>query len=254
MRVGEGCASVAGGDGGTERGLTGGRPVADRYRGCIMDRVDVGSMPSRRHMLAAAAAALLAVLTVAVVLADGPLPGEVALIERWQAIGPPIPAVADAVLTVTGTEATLVIGAVPAVWLVVRHGRRGLAAVLIILAAMLVVQPLSKELVDRERPSSDQVEVRATSTSESYPSGHALGTTAVWGTAALYVRATGRRTPGLLLVFPIVATGVASVVQGVHWASDVVAGAIIGGFAAWLAVGALELTRSGPSRRDRLVR
>jgi membrane-associated phospholipid phosphatase len=205
-----------------------------------MDGVDVGSMPNRRRTLAAVAATLLTALTVAVVLADGPLPGEVADIRRWQAIGAPIPAIADGVLVVTGTEATLVVGIVPAAWLVRRHGRRGLAAVLFILGAILVVQPLSKEVIDRERPTSDQVEVRAESTSESFPSGHALGTTAVWGTAALYARATGRRALGTLLVLPIVATGVATAVQGVHWASDVVAGAIIGGATAWLAVRTLR--------------
>jgi membrane-associated phospholipid phosphatase len=207
-----------------------------------MDSVDVRSTRRHRRWMAAAAAALLTTLTVAVALVDGPLPGEVADIERWQAIGPPIPTVADVVLTATGTEANLIVGAVPAVWLVRRHGKRGLAAALIILAAMLVVQPLTKELIDRERPTSEQVEVRATSTSESFPSGHALGTTAVWGTAALYARATGRRTSGTLLVLPIVCTGVASAVQGVHWASDVLAGMIIGGASAWLAVGTLRLT------------
>jgi membrane-associated phospholipid phosphatase len=184
---------------------------------------------------AVAAVALIA-LTIAVVVVGGPLPGEVAIIRWLQALDEPVPAIADLVRATTSTEGNLIVGVVPAVWLVRRHGRRGVAAVLICLVAMLVIQPVSKGLVDRDRPSTAQVEVRAESTSRSYPSGHSLSTTTVWGAAAWYVGRTGRRRRALALAFPIPCTAVASGIHGVHWASDSVAGTIIGGATAWATV------------------
>jgi membrane-associated phospholipid phosphatase len=188
-----------------------------------------------------AAGALLLALTVAVVAADGALAGEVGYIEWWQAIGRPIPEFADVIRLTTGTEGNLVLGLVPGVWLVRRHGRRGAAAVAVVLVAMLIVQPVSKELIDRDRPTSQQVEVRAENSSRSYPSGHSLSTASVWGTAALSAWRTGRRRWAAACVVPIVCTGVASTIQGVHWPSDAVAGTIIGLGAAWIAVDVLRL-------------
>lgn len=179
---------------------------------------------------------VLVVLTSAVVVADGPLPGEVTLIRWLQRPGGPVPAVADAVRFVTATEGNLVLAAVPAVWLVRWYGRRGVASVAICLFAMLVVQPVSKEVVDRDRPSSAEVEVRAAHSSRSYPSGHALSTTTVWGTAAVLLARSDHRRWAVVVALPILVTGVASGVQGVHWASDTVAGTIIGAGAAWWAV------------------
>lgn len=208
-----------------------------------LDRPDApdpvrGSVPA---VIALLAAVSLVVLTAAVLVVDGPLPGEVAVIRWLQGFGPPVPAAADVLRFATGTEGNLVIGAIPAVWLIRRHGRRGVAAVAICLAAMLVVQPVSKEIVDRDRPDETQVEVRAEHSSRSYPSGHSLSTTAVFGTAALYAARTGHRRWALLLALPIPCTAVASGVHGVHWVSDAIAGTIIGGAAAWAAVAVLRL-------------
>lgn len=182
------------------------------------------------------AAAVLVGLTAAVLVADGPLPGEVAIIRALQGLGQPVPAFADVVRATTGTEGNLVVGALPATWLVRRLGRDGLAAVLICLVAMLVVQPVAKELVDRDRPSAAEVEVRAEHSSRSYPSGHSLSTTTVWGAAALFTARLGQRRLAALLVVPVCSTAVASGIHGVHWASDAIAGTIMGGAAAWLAI------------------
>lgn len=188
-----------------------------------------------------AAGAMLLALTVAVVVADGPLAGEVGYILWWQGFGTPVPEFADVVRATTGTEANLVIGIVPAVWLVHSHGRGAAAAVGVVLVAMLIVQPVSKELVDRDRPDSQQVEVRAENSSRSYPSGHSLSTAAVWGTAALGAWRIGRRRWATACVVPIAGTGVSGAIHGVHWPSDAIAGTIIGLGAAWIAVGLLHL-------------
>jgi membrane-associated phospholipid phosphatase len=201
--------------------------------------------PTRRVavVISSLAIVVLAALTTAVVLQDGPLPGEVAIIRWLQSFAEPIPAIAGAIRLTTGTEANLLVGAVPAVWAVRRHGRRGLAAMVILLVAMLVVQPVSKELVDRDRPDETQVEVRAEHTSRSYPSGHSLSTTAVWGTAGWYTARIGRRWAAAASV-PIASTAVASGIEGVHWVSDSIAGMIIGGVAAWGAAGLLRRPRT----------
>jgi undecaprenyl-diphosphatase len=187
-----------------------------------------------------AAGLALVALTVAVLVADGPLAGEIDYILWWQGFGTPVPEFADVIRATTGTEGNLLIGVVPAVWLVRRHGRRGAAAVAVVLVAMLIVQPVSKDLVDRERPDTQQVDVRAENSSLSYPSGHSLSTAAVWGAAALVTWRTGRRRWAIVCVVPIACTGVASAIHGAHWPSDAVAGTIIGLGAAWISVGLLR--------------
>jgi undecaprenyl-diphosphatase len=194
-----------------------------------------------------AAGVVLLALTLAVVAADGPLAGEVGYILWWQDFGTPAPEFADVIRATTGTEANLVIGVVPAVWLVRRHGHRGAAAVAVVLIATLIVQPVSKELVDRDRPDNRQVEVRADNSSRSYPSGHSLSTAAVWGTGALGAWRTGRRRSAIVCVVPIACTGVSGAIHGAHWPSDAIAGTIIGLGAAWIAVELLrERSRDAP--------
>ena len=192
------------------------------------------------RIVAMFAGVVLVALTVAVMVADGPLPGEIGYILWWQDFGTPVPQFADVVRATTGTEGNLVLGIVPAVWLVRRHGGRGVAAVAVLLVAMLIVQPVSKELVDRDRPVAQQVDVRAEPTSLSYPSGHSLSTAAVWGTAAVLTWRAGRRRWSLLCVVPIACTGVSSAIQGVHWPSDALAGTIVGLGAAWIAAGVVR--------------
>jgi membrane-associated phospholipid phosphatase len=166
----------------------------------------------------------------------GALPGEVAIIRFWQRLPEPVPTIADAVRDLTGTEASLVVLTPVAVFAVWRYGARALAAVAVLLVAMLVVQPALKDVVDRERPSAGEVEVRASFDSESFPSGHSLGTTAVWGAIALTLRRTGHRRWPVAGALPVPATWIASDVLGAHWPTDSLAGTLIGGAAALLAV------------------
>ena len=211
----------------------------------------------------AAALVAVAALTLAVMAHPGPLPGDVAVVEALQALPSAVSSVAGAVLTVTSTEAALVVLVPLTVVLLLRSGRRGLASALVLLAAMLVVQPGLKDVVDRPRPDPTQVEVREGSESESYPSGHSLSTTAVWGTAVGVVWGVASRIPGrtgrrvagapgwdrrsisIVMCAPIVLTGLASPVQGTHWPTDVIGGTLVGVLAAWCA-----LRVAGPSRRS----
>ena len=182
-----------------------------------------------------AAGGLFVAMTAAVLIADGPLPGELGFIRWLQDFGQPVPAFADVLRATTGTEGNLVMWAIPAALLVRRVGRRGWHAVAICLLAMLVVQPLAKVVVDRDRPVEAQVEVRADHSSTAYPSGHSMSTTTAFGfAAALAWRRDRRRIAGVLVV-PIACTGVASGIHGVHWLSDAVAGTIMGAAAAALA-------------------
>lgn len=173
-------------------------------------------------------------LAVLVVAHPGPLPGEVWYIQRLQALPQPVPDMADFVRNTTGTRASFLAGAPLAVWLVWRWRIRGVLAVAIAVAAMIIVQPGMKNIVDRPRPIDDSVEVRAHWTSESFPSGHSLGTTAVWGLAAGLAWRQRLLWLAAALALPIVATGLSSGVQGVHWPSDAIGGTLVGAIAAWL--------------------
>jgi undecaprenyl-diphosphatase len=150
-----------------------------------------------------------------------------------QSRGEPVPTLAEFVRATTSTKACLVAALLPAGWLVRRHGRRAAPAILIALCCMLVVQPALKELIDRPRPTADQVDVRAEHTSMSFPSGHSQSATATWGAASLVVWRARRRVWAAGLAIPVVVTGLSSSIQGVHWPSDALAGTIVGGFAAW---------------------
>jgi membrane-associated phospholipid phosphatase len=184
------------------------------------------------------AVAVVAGLAVAVAWHPGPFPGEVGYVRALQRLGEPVPTLADGVRLLTSTEATLV-WMLPTLVVVRRHGRAGIVALAIALGAMLVVQPLFKEVVDRPRPSVAQVDVRAEYDSRSFPSGHSLSTTTLWGAAAGYAWSRHRRGLAVAVTVPIVATGLASAVQGVHWPTDVVAGTLTGTVAAAAIAGVL---------------
>lgn len=203
-------------------------------------------MPRRALAIAAAAGALVGALalTIVVTVHPAPLPGEIAFIRTLQDLGGPVPALADVVRATTGTEAALLVALVPAIWLVRRARRAGLLAVLIAVGTMLVVQPGMKELVDRPRPTADQVEVRAEHSSKSYPSGHSMSTTTVWGAAAALAWSQRRRGLAAAAAVPVVATFLASGVHGVHWPTDALGGTLLGGCAATAIVTVVGSTRA----------
>jgi hypothetical protein len=61
-----------------------------------------------------------------------------------------------------------------------------------------------------------------------FPSGHALGTTVVWGTAALVLDATRRRIRLALAGVVVLLVALSRVVIGVHYLVDVVVGIVVG--------------------------
>lgn len=132
-------------------------------------------------------------------------------------------------LAFVGDETVLLpVTLVLAIVMLVR-GRRTVAAIAP-LAAMLstsVVVALSKSVIGRERPPLTQRLVEVSSAS--LPSGHAAYAatlaTVVWMACAGHPRASTWRA---FAVAVAVAAGTARLVLGVHWASDVLAGWMIG--------------------------
>ena len=96
---------------------------------------------------------------------------------------------------------------------------------------------LIKMLVDRPRPGADHVHVSVWLSDKSYPSGHVLVFTAFFGFLFYLLfkkskRKTGEIIPAILLILLITTIGISRIYLGVHWASDVLGGYLLG--ALWL--------------------
>ena len=112
------------------------------------------------------------------------------------------------------------IGAVGA--LVSRRHRRDWLAMIAGTFAAHAAAVVLKRIVRRQRPSHPAIAINVGTPSQlSFPSAHATSTAAA---AALMARATGSRLPWLLV--PPMA--LSRMVAGVHYPSDVVAGALVG--------------------------
>jgi undecaprenyl-diphosphatase len=158
-----------------------------------------------------------------------PLPGDAAVL-RW-AQGLPFPGqtLSEAVRAITTTQVVMATGGVMALLLAL-VGRRAEA---LALAAGIVLLPLVqsgiKELVDRPRPGPPWSEIRDGFTSPSFPSGHVMSPTVLYGFLA-WLAATGRvpevwRWPlGVWSTLVLALAGPPNVWLGVHWPSDVLGG------------------------------
>lgn len=155
--------------------------------------------------------------------------------------------------SVLGTSGAYLVGAlVLGAWLL-RAGRPR-AALLGVLAVTgsALLNAAVKALVDRPRPVLP--EPVAYAGSSSFPSGHAQGAVVAAGVLVAVLAPGLPRRPRTVLLLGLAAwvllTGIARLVLGVHYASDVVAGFLLG--AAWLAV-VLTVLPPEPARpaRDR---
>ena len=111
------------------------------------------------------------------------------------------------------------------------------------LAGAAILNPLAKQAIARPRPAYHDPHLVLTT--YSYPSGHAMGTTAVYGAlafiAARRLRAGPRATVAVVAAAGIVVLIATSrVYLGAHYLSDVVGGVLLG--SAWLLVCVLALT------------
>ena len=163
---------------------------------------------------------------------------DVAAIRRSLGIRIAHPDFTAAMIAVTQTGsayATLGLGAIAALWLLLRgeRGRAYLFAVMVI-AERLTMDGL-KLLVGRPRPSIDAHPVATHSSS--FPSGHATNTMAVFLAIALFVVPAAYRRPAVIAAVSMsLLVGFTRPFLGVHWPSDVVGGWALGLAAVWVAV------------------
>jgi undecaprenyl-diphosphatase len=149
------------------------------------------------------------------------------------------------ITTRLGTTAVIVPAAVFVVSMLVAR-RRGHAAVFVDLAVggAFLLSVLAKHMVGRDRPP--EALRLADVTSSSFPSGHATQAAATYlafaGVCTLVDgRSRLRAVTGIAAALVIALVGVSRVYLGVHWATDVVGGWLLG--ACWVAGLALVLQR-----------
>lgn len=140
------------------------------------------------------------------------------------------------ILTFFGSPVWFYIILTPAVFWVWRRGHPRLAIFLVVTAlGGGLLDTVVKEAVDRARPSL--VEPVATARGKSFPSGHAMSSTVVYGALLLvFLPVIGRRYRPLVIggvVVLVLAIGFSRLALGVHFISDVMGGFVLG--LAWLA-------------------
>ena len=174
-------------------------------------------------------ALLLGIALAALAATNDRLPGDLSATRSLQESPFPGEPFSDVLRAVSGTEVVAGISAVLALaaWLTGR--RRPAIALAAGLAVMVLLQFGVKEIVDRPRPPPDLVDLRAGFTSPSFPSGHAMSPTYLYGflaAVALAAPVPGRVRGAVFggVVLFLVLGGLANVWLGVHWPSDVVGG------------------------------
>jgi len=140
------------------------------------------------------------------------------------------------ILTFFGSPLWFYVIVTPAVVWVWRRGHVRLAIFMIVTAVGGgLLDTVVKEVVDRARPSL--VDPVATAYGKSFPSGHAMSSTFVYGALLLvFLPVIARRGRPVLVggvVVLVAAIGFSRLALGVHYISDVVGGFVLG--LAWLA-------------------
>jgi undecaprenyl-diphosphatase len=146
------------------------------------------------------------------------------------------------VVTRLGSIAVLlpVVAVVGLIALTFRRDVRGALFLVLSLAGAVVLYDIVKALEARPRPPGG-----ADLAGYSFPSGHTVAATAVWGALSfLLARGAGpwgRRTIFATGALIVVAVGITRIALDAHWASDVAGGFALGG--TWLGVVTLAVWR-----------
>jgi membrane-associated phospholipid phosphatase len=189
-------------------------------------------MSSRNILLALALWASLLGAAVALSLlaaANDTLPGDRTITEWLQDQRLPGQDLSDFVRTITTTEVVLATGAAISVVLWLKGYRRQALLLALGLGVLAIAQFGIKEVVDRPRPSAQLVGIRAGGSSPSFPAGHVMSGTLLYG-FLVYLALTLPIARGAAIVlavgagFLIILSGPVNVWLGVHWPSDVLGG------------------------------
>lgn len=119
-----------------------------------------------------------------------------------------------------------------------RDTRLVVASFLVLVA--LSANPVLKDLVERGRPTADELTIREASPGWGFPSGHAMRATLMFGYAgaAILILQLGRwgQLFAATCATSIVLIGFDRVYDGAHWPSDVAGGVAFGSLALWLSL------------------
>jgi undecaprenyl-diphosphatase len=192
-------------------------------------RIATLTAPLAIGWLAAVTVAL--VVTVAVSTSSTPLDRELDWMLDVQAWAFPGQTLSDALRALTTTEICVLLGTLLAVGLFVTGHRREALVLLVLIFALPFVQAGIKNLIDRPRPTHELVDIRADFGSESFPAGHVMSPTVLYG-FVIWLCATYRSQwprwvcAGAIVLSAAVLslTGVVNVWLGVHWPTDVIGG------------------------------
>src|SRR3972149_11532915 len=157
------------------------------------------------------------------------LPGDTELASWIQGLAFPGDTLANAVQSITFTQFVVAAGVALAASLWLRGYGREAAVFAASLIILLLLQAGIKEIVDRPRPSAGEIEIRSSFSSPSFPSGHVMSGTFLYGflaySAFLFpLPAAARVSLTVASCAVIAASGPANVWLGVHWPSDVAGG------------------------------
>ena len=118
-------------------------------------------------------------------------------------------------------------------WILARRDRKFIVGWVLLLIGCGIINWASKELLNRDRPPAVIRHPYVSETNESYPSGHTMGSTAVYGMMglALVKLMKRRRYQALILTVTalwVAAIGFSRIYLRAHWFSDVVGGGLLG--------------------------
>jgi undecaprenyl-diphosphatase len=179
----------------------------------------------------------------------GPLGPDQDVTEAVQGLPSWFEPVARAVRSATGTEVVLVVGAASAMVLWVRGWRAEAVALVVLLVLLPFAQSGLKDLVDRPRPDPLLIDRKTGFGSESYPSGHVMSGTVLYGYLLVLALRCGGRGWGLgaaALCALLALNAVANVYMGVHWPTDVLGGMLWALVLLLPAIVMLRATRAAP--------